>query len=516
MTTKIPSRELPEESLGSLDEFGNRLFIYPATVRGAWNRLRKRFHFILLIIFLILPWLRWHGNPLLQLDVVHRKFIIFGLTLWAQDGPLIFFVLAGFVITLFFITSLWGRVWCGWACPQTVFIEMVFRKLEYWFEGTHLERRRLNEGPFTLNKLWKKTGKWFAFFIASWIVGNTFLSYFVGTERLLQMISVSPWQNPESFLVMAFTTLVTLFDFGWFREQFCIIMCPYGRFQSVLMDHQSSTIIYDYHRGEPRKGSSNLLPGQKTGDCINCFKCVAVCPTAIDIRRGQQMECIACTACIDACDEVMEKMQKPKGLIRYGSGAELELVANSKNSSLTQEKISSTPERTKVITPSKPQKKFTTRSLIYLALLIIINLGLVYSLFKRQTLPLTILRGIETPYRTILWNEKEPGFLNHFRLSLQNHFPEPISFKIRAEDFNVPVRIIIPPGSFVASGTANQIHCFVEFPATLLENKKGVFDLKIIVEVYRKDISPTLTAGSESKPFLIKHETVRLLGSAVK
>ncbi len=437
------SRDLPEESLASLDEHGNRLFIYPAAVHGIWHNRRLIFQFFLLLIFLALPWIRINGHPAILLNLPERRFAILGLTFWAHDGPMIFFVLATLGVSLALVTAIWGRVWCGWACPQTVFIEMVYRRIEKWIEGNHIERRKLNEGPWNLNKTWRKGLKILAFGAVSAFIGNNFLAYFVGTDRLLDMMRSSPTENPTSFIVMAFVTALAWFDFGWFREQFCIIACPYGRFQSVLMDPQSLAVIYDHHRGEPRKAG---------GDCINCYKCVAVCPTAIDIRRGVQMECIACTACADACDEVMTKIKKPTGLIRYGSEAELQ---------------------------GQKVTKVRPRVILYSAVLVILIIGFGIALSRREAVPVTILRAIEAPYKLTTWGESEKGVINHFRFMIQNHSLDPVEITIKVVDSNLPIKLVSPlPQVSVAGGANFTHHLFVEFKADLVAST-GSLDIPI-------------------------------------
>ena len=317
----LDQRNLPDERPASMDESGRRVFIFPAPVSGFWRRARNIVEILLIIFFLVLPWIKIGGHQALLLNIGDRQFSIFGLTFWAHDAPLIFFIVAFLAIGLAFITAVWGRIWCGWGCPQTVFIDGVFRRLEYWIIGSHVQQRNLAKAPWGIKKFFKLSVLWSLFLVASLIIAHSFLAYFVGADNLVEMTQHNPYENWTIFLIMGFITAVILFDFGWFREQFCIIMCPYGRFQSVLMDDDSLTVSYDPIRGEPRKGAA--AEGQKEGDCIDCYKCVAVCPTGIDIREGLQLECIGCTACIDACDEVMEKIEKPKGLIRYATGSSL-------------------------------------------------------------------------------------------------------------------------------------------------------------------------------------------------
>jgi len=311
---------LGDERLSTTDNKGNRIFLYPAEVKGFFRKHRNIVQVALILFFLVLPWLKWNGVQLFLFDIPNRTFHLFGILFKAHDAPLIFLVLAIVTIGLAFITALFGRVWCGWACPQTVFIDGVFRRIETWVQGDYLKRRKLTKDPWTSEKISKISFTWFLYFIVSAIIAHSFVAYFVGSDRLIAMILGTPQENWTAFTIVMGMTLVLLFDFGWFREQFCIIACPYGRIQAVLMDKKSMSVIYDYNRGEPRKDPA--VSKDKQGDCVNCRRCVEVCPTGIDIRRGIQMECIGCTSCIDGCDVIMTEVKKPLGLIGYHSNVE--------------------------------------------------------------------------------------------------------------------------------------------------------------------------------------------------
>lgn len=317
---KVPNTnpfELPEDRLASTTATGKRVYIHPASVSGVFKRWRNKIHTVFILIFLMLPWTKVAGHQTVLLDIANRKFSLFGVTFWAHDAPMLVLVFLTFVLTMGLVTALFGRVWCGWACPQTVFIESVYRRVEEWIEGTPHQRSRLDSAPLSVSKVVKRVVKWGLFIGISLVITHSFLAYFVGSSNLIGMISQSPSQHPGPFIMIVISTAIIAFDFGWFREQFCIIACPYGRMQSVLMDDHSLVVAYDATRGEPRKQDRHDTAS--TGDCINCYRCVQVCPTGVDIRRGVQLECIMCTACIDACDSVMDKINKPKGLIRYES-----------------------------------------------------------------------------------------------------------------------------------------------------------------------------------------------------
>ncbi len=301
-------------SVTSINDDGSRYFLHPADVKGPWTIARRLVGLLLIAVYVLLPWIPINGNPAVFLDVENRMFHLFGLTLVPQDLWVMFFAVSGMGFGLFFITSLLGRIWCGWGCPYTVFLDHVYRRVERWIEGDATARRALEKAPWTGGKIAKRVSKHFLFAAIAAAIAHVFLSYFVSLQRLYGFMHEGPLQHATAFGVVLFLTLVLWFCFGYFREQFCIIMCPYGRLQSALTDDDTINIGYDEKRGEPRG-----TKGKAEGDCIDCRRCVQVCPTGIDIRNGLQLECIGCTACVDACDDIMTKVDRPKGLIRYDS-----------------------------------------------------------------------------------------------------------------------------------------------------------------------------------------------------
>lgn len=303
------------EALASINDDGSRNFIYPADVSGRFTTLRTITGWVLIGVYALLPWVPVNGNPAVLLDVTKGQYHFFGLTFVSQDVWLAFFLLSGAGFALFFATALWGRVWCGWACPQTVFLEHIYRRIERWIEGDALARRRLAAAPWTPRKATLQAVKWLLYLVVSVAITHIFLSYFISLPELFQMVRGSPARHWSLFLFATITTGTLLFNFAWFREQFCIILCPYGRLQSVLVDDDSVVIGYDARRGEPR----GRVGTAGAGDCIDCQRCVHVCPTGIDIRQGLQMECVSCSNCIDACDAIMRKVGRAVGLIRYDS-----------------------------------------------------------------------------------------------------------------------------------------------------------------------------------------------------
>jgi len=299
----------------SLQSDGRRNYVHPADVSGRFARSRKLVFALLIAIYVILPWVQIGEHPAVFLDIATRHFYLFGASFNAQDTFLLFFLLSGFGFALFVATAVFGRVWCGFACPQTVFLEGVFRRIERWIEGPRAKRLRRNAQPITLSTFCLKFVKHALFVLFSAIVAHIFISYFVSIPALWKMMHHNPEEHIAAFLWVVVLTGIMYFNFAWFREQMCLIICPYGRLQSVMTDLDTIIIGYDEGRGEPR-GKKN---SKASGDCVDCGRCTAVCPTGIDIRNGLQLDCIGCSACVDACDEIMVKLGRKKGLIRYDS-----------------------------------------------------------------------------------------------------------------------------------------------------------------------------------------------------
>ncbi len=317
--TELPNRD----SVTTIRSDGSRPFLHPADAHGRFATARRWSAFGLIAFYLSLPWIEINGHPAVFLDVADRRFHLFGITLAAQDLWLLFFVITGLGFSLFFITSLLGRIWCGWACPHTVFLDHVYRRIERLLEGDAVARRALDQAPWSLGKVVRRGLKHTLYVLVSAVIAHLFLAYFVSLPEVWSMVSAAPVEHWGAFAFMMIATAVLYFNFAWFREQLCIVICPYGRLQSALIDDHSMVIGYDAKRGEPRGRAAPLRASgeeaAKVGDCVACNRCVAVCPTGIDIRQGLQMECVGCTACIDACDDVMTRLARPRGLIRYDS-----------------------------------------------------------------------------------------------------------------------------------------------------------------------------------------------------
>lgn len=311
------------EAQGTIGAGGKRVWLYTKEVTGRFTRRRTWVAWAFMTVYLGIPWLHWRGHPLLLLDWPDRRLELLGQSFWAQDIPLFLPLFFSFILLVFLATARFGRIWCGWACPQTVFLQFVFAPLERLFEGKATQRKARDARPWTRDWLWRKAAKHAAFAAVAWWIGNTALAYFWGTGNLIAAMAHPSAENlPGLALVLVFAALF-YGNFAFFREQACIMICPYARFQSVIPDENTSLIAYDAARGEKRgKGARGSREG--FGDCTDCRQCVLVCPTGIDIRQGQQLECIGCARCIDACDKTMAAWKKPAGLVRYASLGELQ------------------------------------------------------------------------------------------------------------------------------------------------------------------------------------------------
>lgn len=458
--------ELDTERLATTDEKGARIYLYPEDTRGVWHHRRSFFAWFLILLYLVLPWTSFQGKQTILLNIATMEFTIFGQTFFATDLPLLVIIFLGGILLIGFVTSIWGRIWCGWACPQTVFIEAIYSKIEILVEGKARTRRALDQGPWNFNKLWRKSLKWLLFIIVSLHIAHSFIGYFVGTKELFWMTLRPPSEHPTAFAFMVFITLLCLFDFGWFREQFCIIACPYGRLQSVIMDKNSIVVAYDGARGEPRR--SPEVARENEGDCINCYHCVRTCPTGIDIRRGTQLECIACTKCIDACDEIMLKVGKPSGLIRYTTEAEL-----------SGEKV----------------PLIRARSLIYLALtLLIFGSGFAF-IKKSQQMSLSVIRAVGTPFRETGTKE----ITNHYVLTIDNK-DEVEKKYLWFQTSNPQVKIVSSPRPLPVKVGHSRANIFFKFSPDLLN--AGTLKIKLQVK----------TGDRESEVKLLKEMEVVLVG----
>lgn len=442
---------MSNERLTTTDEEGHRVYLYPEDVKGRWKNYRQAFYTFLIFIFMFLPWIHYQGRQIILLNIPGREFTFFGHIFYGHDAPFLVFVLLLFILFMGFITTLFGRAWCGWGCPQTVFIHSIYGRIERWIEGPARRRQKRDQGGWTFERLMLKSAKWTVFLLVSLHISHSFLGYFVGARELLQISLGSPTEHLTLFVTMLFFTGLFLFDFGWFREQFCLIACPYGRFQSVMMDEHSLVVAYDPVRGEPRR--SKGVDKNDEGDCVNCGHCVRVCPTGIDIRDGaSQFECIACTQCIDACDEIMIKVNKPQGLIRYSSEAEAR-----------GDKI----------------KWFRGRSFVYVALLLLVLGAFSYNLEKRSELDVVILRAGGAPFQVI---DQGQAYLNRFSLRFSHHDETPLKVKIRLKNPSENISLVSQRTSFELQIGQTSTQLFMRFSPELLTQGRAKVELEVVDE----------------------------------
>ncbi len=370
----------------------------PDDVTGLLRSRRTLLQTVLVFIFLGLPWIKIGGHQSILINIPERRFALFGLVFGAHETPLLFFILVIGFLGIALVTSLWGRIWCGWGCPQTVFIDLIYRRIESLIEGKPAQRRKQQFEPLTAVGFLRKGLKWILFFAVSSVLAHHFAAYFVGSEQLLRMLLEGPRAHWTTAAFVTGLTFVVFFDFAWFREKFCIVVCPYGRFQNVLLEPTTFVIAYDRDRGEPRRGLP--VKDEKQGDCVSCQRCVQVCPTGIDIRNGLQLECINCTACIDACNDIMKKVNKPLDLIGYRTLS------------------------------GKPGRLLQVKSVVYGLLLVACLVGLVVVLKNRQTIDVTGLRATGLPYTLIQSEQGQEMVLNQFRFHLTSQVDQEVSFEV--------------------------------------------------------------------------------------
>ena len=408
------SKESFRDRMATVDEKGKRKWVFPKMPKGKLTNYRNWLSYFNLIVLFGLPWITYKGHPFILLNIIERKFILFGHIFWPQDFYIIVFLLITAIVALILFTVLFGRIFCGWACPQTIFMEMLYRKIEYIIEGDYTKQKKLAKQDWDGEKIFKKSSKHFLFILVSWATSNTLLAYIIGTEELIAIITEPVTGHTAGFTAMVIFSGVFYYIFAHFREQVCTWACPYGRLQGVLLDNQSLVVAYDFVRGEERgklrKGEDRLEAG--LGDCIDCKQCVHVCPTGIGIREGTQLECINCTACIDACDEMMIRIGKEPRLVGFSS---LEGIENRKNF------------------------KWTTRSISYMVVLIGMMVLGAYMFFGRSQVDTTMLRAQGT-----LFIEVEPEvYRNIYNVKMINK---------TFDDMPITFELIEPKGRVIVVG----------------------------------------------------------------
>jgi cytochrome c oxidase accessory protein FixG len=461
-------KEKFRDSIGTIDESGKRNFIFPKKPKGKLYNYRTYVSWILLTILLAAPFIKIKGNQFLLFNIIERKFHIFGFPFWPQDFHLLVISMLVSVVFIILFTVVFGRIFCGWMCPQTIFMEMVFRKIEYLIEGDRSKQIKLEKQKWDAEKIRKRLLKWLAFFIISFMISNVFLAYIIGSDEVLGYMTDGPLAHINMLVKLLVFTAIFYFVFAWFREQVCIIVCPYGRLQGVLLDNKSINVAYDFVRGEGEKGREKFRKNENReelglGDCIDCKQCVQVCPTGIDIRNGTQLECINCTACIDACDEIMEKTGFEKGLIRYASEDNIE---------------------------KKEKFKFTTRLIAYSVILTILMGVLVTMLFLRNDVEATILRLPGQTFQSTLTTVK-----NIYTVKLINKTTEDIN--------DVELKLISHKGGIQMVG------------GHLNVGKQGLKEGTLFIEVDKKDLNSSkekLKIGVYSNGKLIETASTNFTG----
>lgn len=478
----IEEKESFRDSVATISKDGKRNFINPKKPKGRLYNLRTWFSIFYLIVFFTLPFIKVNEEPLFMLNVLERKFIIFGMIFWPQDFFIFGIAMITFVVFIILFTVVFGRVFCGWACPQTIFMEMVFRKIEYWIEGDSHKQKQLKAMPWNMEKTTKRTLKFIIFFIISFIIANFFLAYLISMDELLGYLQ-DPSAHVGTLISLLIFSSVFFFVYWWFREQACIVVCPYGRLQGVLLDKNSIVVAYDHKRGEPRgklkkkedhdckcvdckeDGACKSIAAKfeevkPQGDCIDCFACVRVCPTGIDIRNGTQLECVNCTACIDACDAIMESVHKPKGLVRYAS--ENSIVAG-------------------------VGLKFTRRIKAYTAVLVLLISLLFFLLLSRTDLDVRLMRTAGMTYTSL----PDGRISNLYNLKLANKTHKDIACTLKLENIPGEITMVGSSEMIVKKEDYSTIQFFVKLNRSDVKNWKT--EIKIGLYTDNKKLK-TITA----------------------
>ena len=465
---ELQENEKFRDSIATIDEKGERNFIFPKKPKGKFYIYRTYVSWILLAILVSAPFIKVNGNQFILFNIIERKFNIFGFPFWPQDFHLLVISILLSVVFIILFTVVFGRIFCGWVCPQTIFMEMVFRKVEYLIEGDRTKQIKLDKQKWNAEKIRKRIIKWVVFFIISFFISNVFLAYIIGSDEVLGYIIDGPMEHISTLINLLVFTFIFYFVFAWFREQVCIIVCPYGRLQGVLLDNKSINVAYDFVRGEGESGRKKIRKDENRGtlghgDCIDCKQCIQVCPTGIDIRNGTQLECINCTACIDACDAIMDKSGFDKGLIRYASEDDIE---------------------------KKEKFKFNARLIAYSAILSILAIVLVAMIFLRNDVEATILR---LPGQT--FQSTETSIKNIYTVKLINKTTEDIN--------DVSIKLISPEGTVDLVG------------GNLSISRQGLKEGTLFIEIDKKDLNSSkekLEIGIYSEGKLIETTTTNFTG----
>lgn len=430
------------DHLATVDAKGKRKWIFAQKPKGKFYNIRTWVSWGFFILFFALPFITVKGRPLFLFNIPESKFIIFGQIFWPQDFFIFGLTMIVFIVFIILFTAAFGRLFCGWVCPQTIFMEMLFRKVEYLIEGDAPAQKLLKNAPWTTEKIIKKTTKHVVFFLLAFIIGNTFLAYVIGVDKLFEIMREPVSQHFGGFLAMIAFSGVFYGVYAFFREQVCTVVCPYGRLQSVLLDRNSMLVAYDYKRGEPRgKYKKKVDELNPLGDCIDCFQCVKVCPTGIDIRNGTQMECVGCTACIDACNRMMEAVNRPTGLIRYAS----------ENGIADGKKL-----------------RYTGRMKFYSVMLVVLTGLLAFLLATRKDVDGTIIRAAGITYQ----ERGTDSISNLYNIKIVNKTNDELNLTLRLED--APGKIIEAEGKPITVQKEGQGKgsFFIVLPNSFIQDRK--------------------------------------------
>lgn len=438
------NEEAPKESfrdrIATVDASGKRKWVFAQKPNGRFYNIRTWISWGFFALFFSLPFIHVNGKPLFLFNVTKAEFIIFGKIFWPQDFFIFGITMLTFIVFIVLFTAAFGRLFCGWVCPQTIFMEMFFRKIEYAIEGNAAQQRLLAKAPWNTNKITRKTIKHLVFYLASFIIANFFLSYIIGVKELWRIMTGPVNQHVGGLLAIVAFSGVFYAVYAFFREQACTVVCPYGRLQGVLLDKNSMIVAYDYNRGEPR-GKFKKNENRDLGDCIDCIQCVKVCPTGIDIRNGTQMECVGCTACIDACDAMMEGIGKPRGLIRYASEYGI---------------------------TNKERLHYTGRMKLYTVLLVLLAGLLTFLLITRKDIDSTVMR---TP--GILFQERgNDSVSNLYNIKVANKTNRDIPLHLQLEGVNGQISVVGNHDIKVKASGQGSGTFFVILPRSIIHDRK--------------------------------------------
>lgn len=451
------------DRIATVDESGKRKWVFAQKPKGKLYRIRTYVSWAFFILFFTLPFIEVNGQPLFLFNVTQARFILFGKVFWPQDFFIFGLGMLTFVVFIVLFTAAFGRLFCGWVCPQTIFMEMFFRKIEYFIEGDAAQQKMLAKAPWNGEKIFKKTAKHIIFYLCSFIIANFFLAYIIGVKELWKIMTEPVTQHIGGLISLIVFSGVFYAVYAFFREQACTVVCPYGRLQSVLLDRNSMIVAYDHQRGEPR-GKFNKKVEREIGDCIDCFQCVKVCPTGIDIRNGTQMECVGCTACIDACNAIMDKINQPQGLIRYAS----------ENGILKREKL-----------------QYTGRMKLYTVLLGVLVTVLAFLLVTRKDVDTTIMR---TP--GMLYQERGTDSVsNLYNIKVANKTNKSIPLQLRLDNASGSIEIIGHTSVQVKEQGEGSGSFFIILPKKIIHERKTPLKIGIWHNNEKLDVITTNFLG---------------------